>query len=180
MTRANQLPGVALAAAMLAGMVWASNASITVHTSADAMLRLAWSVLPERVEVCREPDANEQARLPQHMRQRLVCEGDAASYRLTVRADGRTLADQIVRAGGMRRDRRLYVFHEAPLPVGERAIDLRFDRIDRAGTPSPLLPSGPGVSTVPPHLAFVQRVTVRSREVVIITYDPERRALVAK
>jgi hypothetical protein len=186
-TIADRLLGAALAAAALAAVVSGSNASLTAHPTADAMLRLAWSALPERVETCREATAEELARLPPHMRQRLVCEGSAASYRLTVRAGGAVVADRVVRAGGLRHDRRLYVFQEIRIPAAETAVEVRFDRIEAAAaTAAPAAsPSGRAVppsgsrESIPPRLAFVDRLPVEPRSVVLITYDPGRRALIA-
>jgi len=125
-----------IAAAALAGTVWVSNAPLTVHPSPDAVLRVAWSALPERVETCREPSAEELSGLPTHMRQRLVCEGTAAAYRLTVRAGTAPIAGRAVQAGGLRHDRRLFVFEEIRLPAGTTDVDVRFERIDTAGAPA--------------------------------------------
>lgn len=179
MTRLNRLAGMIAAAAAMVALVCASTASVTIHGSNDAILRLAWSARPERIEQCRQQSADELARLPPHMRQPLVCEGVAAPYRLTVRRDGVVLADQVVRGGGLRQDRRLYVFHEIALPAGESAIEVRFDRLGSV-TPSPLSAPTAGVSAVPPRLSFEERVRFRPREAVLITYDPGRQSLVAR
>lgn len=188
MTVLDRLAGALLAAAALAAMAFASNASIGAHRSADGMLRVAWSAMPEWVETCREASAEELARLPPHMRQRLVCEGTTASYRLTVRAGGALLADRVVRAGGLRHDRRLYVFQEFRIPAGETGIDVRFDRVEGGGGPG----VGPGAAppaqpefrrvqkdSVAPRLAWTERVAFTTRSVVLVTYDARRRALFA-
>jgi hypothetical protein len=120
--RLDRIIGAAAALAAMAAIVWASNAPMTIHGSNQGLLRLAWSALPERVEVCREQSAEELARLPAHMRQPLVCEGTSARYRLTVRHEGRLIADRILHGGGVRQDRRLYVFHELPLEPGQTTI----------------------------------------------------------
>lgn len=174
----HRVAGIVCGAAALIALVRASTASIVVHESDDAVLRLAWSARPERIEECRPRSAQELAALPAHMRQPLVCEGVAAQYRLTVRREGAIVADQVVRGGGLRHDRRLYVFHEIAVPPGEIALDVRFDRLDPA-TPNPSANSAQNASAVPPHLAFEQRVRVRPRDVVLVTYDPQRRMLVA-
>lgn len=178
--------------AATAGIVWASTVSIPVHRSEHALLRLAWSARPERIESCRQQSAEELAKLPVHMRQPVVCEGVPAEYRLTVRSGGKLVTDRLVRGGGLRQDRRLYVFEEVRLDPEEAAIQVRFDRLgsnppvealteDHSRTLAPgsearLQPRG---ETVPPHLVFEQRLRVRPREVILITYSPERRALVA-
>jgi hypothetical protein len=188
-TPADRLLGAALATAVMAGIAWTSNAPMTAHGSADAVLRLAWSALPERVETCREQTVEELARLPRHMRQPLVCEGRAASYRLTVRADDTVIVDHVVRAGGMRHDRRLYVLRDISVPPVETGLEVRFDRMDASST----APAGDGAAlpraggtpprqqgdTVPAHLAYAERLRFTPRRVVLITYDAQQRALIA-
>jgi hypothetical protein len=85
MTWIDRTAGAALAVASLAGVAWLSRAPVTAHRSDEAVLRLAWSALPERIEECRERTPEELAQLPQHMRQPVVCEGTTATYRLQVR-----------------------------------------------------------------------------------------------
>ena len=174
-----RLAGIACAAAALMALVTASTTPLTVHERDDAVLRLAWSARPERIEDCRPRSAEELAALPRHMRQPMVCEGVAAQYRLTVRLGGAVVADQVVRGGGLRHDRLLYVFHEIPLPPGDVAIEVRFDRIDPA-RPNPSAAPAPITAAVPPRLGFDQHVRLRPREVVLVTYDPQRRLLVAR
>jgi len=171
--------GLAAAVAATAAIVWASNAPMTVHGSKQGMLRLAWSVRPERVEVCREQSPEELAKLPQHMRQPLVCEGTSARYRLTVRREGDLVVDRMLHGGGVRQDRRLYVFEELPLALAQTSIEVRLDRIDDATTrPSPRGNQVVAVESVPPHLSLSQRVSVEPRHVLLVTYSPERRTLV--
>jgi hypothetical protein len=188
MTLRDRLAGTVIVAGVLSGVVWGSNAPMSVHPSADAMLRVAWSAFPERVEICREAPAEELARLPAHMRQRLVCEGRAATYRLTVRAGGVAVVDRVVQAGGVRHDRRLYVFHEAPVPATALEIDVRFERVeatvDGAASTSPSAQgsTAPHASRewIPARLAYVDRLRPTPGSVVLITYDAGRRALVAR
>ena len=166
---------------VIAGM-WAvasgSTAPVAVHRSDHAIVRLAWSARPERVEKCREQTPEELAKLPQHMRQRVVCEGTSARDRLTVRYRDAVVAERIVRGGGLRHDRRLYVFQDIPVDAGAAEIEVHFDRIDGDDTKAPD-PRHDG-ETVPAHLEFEQDLQVRPREVILITYSPEGRALIAK
>jgi hypothetical protein len=188
MTLPNRILGAALAVALMAALVWLSNAPITLHGSEQAVLRLAWSARPERIENCRQQSREELARLPAHMREPVVCEGATAEYRLRVSAGGQTVVDQLVRGGGLRQDRGLYVFHEVPLDPGDATIDVRFDRLG-PDTPSRDSPDRtetadttrrqPRGEAVPPHLSFQQRLHVKPREVILVTYSPERRTLVA-
>jgi hypothetical protein len=200
MSAVTRLFAVALGAAATLGLGWASTLPLAVHGAPDAMLRVAWSARPERVEECREQSAEDLARLPAHMRQPVVCEGAAATYRLQVIHDGRVIADDVVRGGGLRQDRRLYVFREFAVPPGDARVEVRFDRIGApaatspgealgetapaaAARPSADHPRGPSssrprVGTVSPHLVFDRRLTLAPREVVLVTYDAATRALV--
>jgi hypothetical protein len=176
-TATTRILSLAAACAVIAGVVWLSSVPITAHASSAALLRLAWSARPERVEDCRQRSAEELANLPQHMRQPLACEGTTAEYRLQVRAAGALVVDRVVRGGGMRHDRRLYVLEEVPVPAGDTDIQVRFDRVETARSAS----TGPPqrIESVPPHLDYEQRITFRTREVVLITYTPDVRALAA-
>ena len=107
--RGARLLSVVVTAAIMAARAAASNAPLSPHPPGHALLRLAWSARPERIEHCRAQSADELARLPPHMRQAVVCEGVTARYRLTARHDGRLLVDRIVSGGGLWQDRRLFV-----------------------------------------------------------------------
>lgn len=173
MTVYDRVAGAALGVAATAGLVWTANVPITVHGSDHALLRLAWSARPERIEQCRQQTTEELARLPAHMRQGVVCEGVTAQYRLTVRHEGQIVAERVVRGGGWRHDRRLYVFEELPLEPGIRSVEVRFDRLDGERPPA-----SESADAVPPHLVFDERIRIGRREVILVTYSPERRALV--
>jgi hypothetical protein len=189
MTNFDRALGLVLATAAAAGLSWASNVPMPAYHSRDAVLRLAWSARPERVEECHQRSEEELARLPPHMRQPFACEGTTAQYRLQVRIDGEIRTDRIVRGGGLRHDRRLYVFEELPIPTGQAAVDVRFDRVGHgqagnvsernggmasAGSPGP----APRAESVPPHLAVTERLVVAPRAVILVTYSGEGRALV--
>jgi hypothetical protein len=188
MTLGDRSAALAVTAVVMAVLAWASVAPMPVHGSADAVLRVAWSARPERVERCRERSAEELESLPAHMRQPVACEGAAAEYRLTVTRNGLAVVDRLVRGGGLRHDRRLYVLEEIPMLPGEVTIDVRFDRLGTdaggasgvgaaraAGPAERAVPQG---ESVPPQLALTERLSVREREVVLVTYSAERRSLV--
>lgn len=188
MTPIKHLLAAALTIGVMAALVTASHAPLTSHASAGAVLRLAWSARPERIETCQVQTEAELAKLPPHMRQPVTCAGTTAHYRLTVLHEGRLVADRLVHAGGLRQDRRLYVLEEMPLPVGETLVEVRFDRVE-ADPPSlpvvksPLQPARQADrlqrgETVPPHLAFAERLRAAPRTVVLVTYDPGRRQLI--
>jgi hypothetical protein len=185
---------VAMAAAL--GLTWLSHAPIGSGQPADGTLRLAWRARPERIETCQAQDSEALSALPAHMRQAVICEGENASYRLEVRADRQVIAERIVRPGGLRRDRPLYVLLELPMATGERDIRVELTRIEPpdptsaavahdgtdgaapADAMTEALRRGELSEALPPSLAYERRLHFAPRQVRLITYDPERRALV--
>lgn len=186
--------GTAIVAAL--GIAAVSRARIPVHTSNDAVLRLAFSARPERIEHCRTLSDAELADVPQHMRQREVCEGTTASYRLEARRNDVMLESRVVRGGGMRSDRQLYVFDEFPLPSGTSVVEVRLERIDVRDMPDSLASAAELRDTqdslatreqdararrvadaVPAQLLLRETVTLEPREVLLVTFDRETRQL---
>lgn len=176
-----RLLAVAVTAGLIAGVVAASHAPLSPHAPDGALLRLAWSARPERLEECGSQTAEELARLPPHMRQPVVCDGVTARYRLTATHAGRVLADRIVSAGGLRQDRRLYVLEDLPVPAGEALVEVRFTRIE---APAATAADRPGQDrrghTVPARLTFAERRTIEAHTVLLVTYDAEGRVLIAR
>jgi hypothetical protein len=207
--------GALLALGAAFGLAAVTTAPRRPHTDGEARLRVAFSARPERIENCRTLSERELANLPAHMRQSVVCEGFVARYRLEVRRDDSLVASALVRGGGLRHDRQLYVLRELALPSGRSTIDVRLTRID-AATPRPgrareesdhhgdggahhdSLPgsrAGAGdpedenlaqrdeeehrrriEDEVPASLVLRETVTLRPREVLLVTYDqPARR-----
>jgi len=210
MTPLTRATGIAVALATLVGIAWASSLPTAPNGSAGGVLRLAWTARPERVENCRTQSEEELSKIPAHMRQAVVCEGTTAAYRLEVSHDGSVVLDQIVRAGGWRHDRPLFVSHDIPLPPGDALINVRFVRIDAPGSAATVKPSatdgdqaekaGERHSTTmdpdrrrredeerrhlqgevaPALLSFERRLRFVPRQVILVTYDSERRELVA-
>lgn len=136
-----------------------------------AELRLAWRTPVPRVVECRVPTPEEQAELPVHMRKGEICEGRAVRYRLEVAVDGEVLRSSVEGAAGMRSDRPLHVFEEIPLAPGRRRIRIVFERADTAGASS-------GDTAVPARLEFDRELRVGVHDVVLVTYDADRRRLV--
>lgn len=176
---ASRIGGAALVAAVIAGIARLSSVPIVAHPSADAVLRLAWSARPERIENCRQRTPEELAELPQHMRQPLACEGAAAEYRLQVRVNGALVAERMVHGGGLRRDRRLYVLQEFRIPSGAAAIDVRFDRSGGPQSDVSRVPAALHPESVPPHLSLERRFQLSPREVVLVTYSAQDQKLFA-
>jgi hypothetical protein len=204
-TPLGRVMGIAAALLVTIGITWASAVRMP-SSPAVAVLRLAWTARAERIEDCRRQSEEELAKLPAHMRQAVVCEGTTAAYRLEVRRDGALIADQIVRGGGLRHDRPLYVFRDISLPPGDAAISVRFVRVDSAaagassGTPSALRSDDDRHSNamddgrrrregeerirgreeaIAASLSLERRFHFVAREVILVTYDAERRELVA-
>jgi len=205
--------GLAIALAATAGIAWASNFPMTPYASPDAVLRLAWTARPERVENCRPQTDEELAKLPAHMRQSTVCEGTTASYRLELRREGSLIAELTVRGGGLHHDRPLYVFRDIPMPAGETAISIHFSRLEATPTTTPgarapaASPAGKPApadamrqansmdperrrregeerllqrsEAVPASLSLEKTFHFVPREVILVTYDVERRELLA-
>lgn len=186
MTPLARTMGLAVALAVGVAITRASVFNMNVDASAAAVLRLAWTARPERIENCRQLSAAEQANIPAHMREATTCEGATAEYRLEVLRNGLPIANHVVRAGGFRHDRPLYVFHEFRLPAGDAAIAVRFDRVDAASrSPTNTVPQAPPLGrpghaeVVPASLLLDRQFRFIAGEVVLVTYDPERRMLVA-
>jgi hypothetical protein len=195
-TAARSVLAWALPIAAGAGIVWASHVPVGLNRPGQALVRLAWGVKPERIETCRDLTAEELAGVPQHMRRTRICEGTTAEYRLVVRDGTGVRVDRAIRGGGLRQDRRLYVFEELPLAPGAATVDVRFDRVTDAdhdddgaeerdrdeqdeedrGSDDEAERQG----AVPPRLSLVKQVEVRPGDVVLVTYDPEQRVLVAR
>lgn len=119
--------GIATAAG-LALLAYLSAVPLPYHADAAAGLRLSWSARPERIEVCRAVSAEEQARREEHMRQRVECEGSFATYTLRVELDDRVVGETLVRGGGLRHDRPLYLLRDYAIPSGMHRVRVALTR----------------------------------------------------
>lgn len=124
------LAAATLSAAVLLATAWGSIAPLKVARGDGAILRISLGARPERIEVCRRQTDEELARLAPQMRQSVVCDGTTARYRLEVRRNGELLHSQVVRGGGLRNDRPLYVSRDLPVPPGPAVIAVWLARID--------------------------------------------------
>ena len=177
--------GIAIAFGLLLAMTWASTAPLRVATSDAAIVRLSLGARPERIETCRRQSDEELEKLAPQMRQRVICEGVTARYRLSVRRNGQLLHEQVVRGGGLRRDRRLYVsrdLHVRPGP-GVVAVDLvRIDTVvarDEEDEEEEEERERRRVEDVPAELHLEIEAVLEPREVLLVTYDPVSRRLVS-
>lgn len=135
-------------------------------------LRLAWRMAVPRVVECRTPTAEELEELPVHMRQDEICEGRPVSYRLEVSVDGEVRHRDTVRAEGARADRPMQIFETLPLEPGARDVRVVFERADRGEA------SSSEATSLPDRVLFDRRLDVAPRDVVLVTWDPDRRSLV--
>jgi len=122
--------GLTVAAFGLIALRAGSLAPLRTSAVGESVLRLSWSARPERIEQCRRLTDAELAERPQHMRLRWECEGRFARYLLSVRVDGRIVASDTVRGGGLRNDRPMHLFREYALRPGERRLGVTLRRID--------------------------------------------------
>jgi hypothetical protein len=177
------LVGAVVALLFAAALAAASRVPLVAHATDDALLRLAWTARPERIERCRTLGAEELAALPAHMRQAVECESVTARYRVEVFRDGTLLAADDLRGGGLRNDRQLYHHRELRVPSGPSAIEVRVTRThpEVAATTAPQSSDSARArrraDEMPPALVLAEAVTLEPREVMLIVYDRTARRL---
>lgn len=161
------------ACAMVLAIGALSRVPYEADGSAEALIRLAWRARGTRVEDCRTPTLEELHALPVHMRRDRICEGRVLPYRLEVRIDERPVLDQLVRAHGARADRPLYVYAELPVAPGRHSVNVRFVR-----------QNGDDVGDVDEHtpaeLSLDAELVLARKDIALVTYDAEARALVLR
>ena len=195
--------GLLLIGAGAAATAWLSVAPYAVPGSEQGVLRLAWSGRPERIEKCRRLTDAELEGVPAHMRQRVKCEGRAATYRLVLTVDGAERYRDSLAGGGARSDRPLHVLRDVPLAPGRHTIDLSVMRIepeeaDGLGDDTPA-PAGPDTAAgggregreraerarsrreaLPRMLSLGGDVLLAAGDVVLVSYDADARRLVLR
>ena len=195
--------GVAATLVLIGGVATAklSQWPYRVPASAGAVVRLAWSGRPERIEHCRRLTDQELEAVPAHMRQRVHCEGRASRYRLEVKVDGQSAAADILEGGGARSDRPIHLLLDVPVGPGGHLIELAVDRIDSIPPPADSGRSGLADAggtpaggareqreaaerdrarreAMPPRLRFEQTIDLAAGEVVVITYNRDQKRLI--
>ena len=178
---------LALAAAVVlasaAALAALSSTPYTAESGDRAIVRLAWRARGERVRECHRLSAEELARLPQHMRQEEVCERRILPYRLQVDLDGVRVVDELVRAGGAREDRPLFVFHDLSVMPGTHHLQITFAREGTAQETEEeegaidATEAGRRARETPQHLGLDAPVVVVPRQIMLVTYDDEGRRL---
>lgn len=167
------------------------------HRDSTATLRLSWTARPEWIEQCRAATDEELAKVEAHMRQRVVCEGAAATYDLRITVDDAPLAATVVRGGGLRHDRPMHVLMDQPVAPGERRVQValvRREEHDSGGFSGIIAAEDTGLfagrgareleerarraaAAVPPRLLLDTLLHLAPREVTLIRYDADRRRL---
>lgn len=188
----------------LAAIAAGSATPVPFHPGDAGRLRLSWSARPERIEVCRTLSDEELERVAEHMRRRVECVGQFASYELVVLVDGRPVATSVVRGAGLRHDRPIYLLREFEIPRGAHRLGVRFSRRETVArdtaAASDSLSALPydaddtgiyvgraereavertrrGRAAIPPRLALDTTLTIGPRRVIVVTLNHERRVL---
>ncbi len=184
--------GILVACAVLLPIAWISTMPMSLGEGHDALVRLSLGARPERVEVCRAQSDEELLKVAPQMRQQVICEGTTAKYRLQMFRDGQLLLNRSLRGGGMRHDRQLYIAQDLNVPAGSARYEVQLNRIDSLG-PQPEreddTEKGRALSarrrrtrdeSIPGTLRLDLDVMLKAGEVLLITYDPEKRQLVSR
>lgn len=160
-----------------------------------ALVRLDWRARAERVEECRPPTEDEIAERPPHMRPREICEGRVTPYSLRVEVDRAVVVDDTVHGAGAREDRPLYVAREIAVRPGLHDLRIDFEKIE------PEEEGGGEAETerdederdedeeehdraelyaaeLTPSVSLTGAFRLEPRQVLVVTYDPDRRRLV--
>lgn len=183
MTRAlRRLAQVALAAMGLVATAALSLWPWVAEPLPDGMVRFSWRARGEVVTRCRRPTAEELAGTPAHMRQETICEeGVVAPYHLRLAVNGQVLVDSTAPGSGGRGDRSMYLFRELRVATGTHRIVAELVRTDigeDAGTTEETVSArNRRQRAIPRRLMVDTTVTIGEREVVLVTYDAERRRL---
>jgi hypothetical protein len=196
-TRAGRIVlGTSLASVAILAIGAATRVPWTATPADRALLRLSWRAESETMQECRSLTEEELAELPVHMRTPEVCERRAVPYLLKVDIDGRTFLDDTLHGSGAREDRPVYVFREFALRPGTHAVDVEFfaigaedagmdeddedDRFDREGNDEES-EDDENVDVddlTEVRLTYSDTILFSQREVALVSYDPDRQALV--
>jgi hypothetical protein len=151
----------AVALGLSAALVVCSGLPYVADSSDDALIRLSWRAVGERIEECRKPTEEELAALPPHLRRQEICAGRTTPFQLAVSIDGAAVFEDRIRPGGARQDRPVYVLQEFPLSPGRHRLQVRF---------AAELPAGADREARAP-LVLDQILTLEPRTIALVTYD---------
>lgn len=181
-------------------MAYLSAAPIPYHANESARLRLSWSARPERIEVCRTLSDDELARLAEHMRQRVSCDGVFATYTLRIAVDGNAIDESVIRGAGLRNDRPLYLLRDYIVPPGTHRFQVTLTRREKTDDDAAAFATAvvPDVDTgryagraqreatehsrraraaIPASLTLDTVFSLTPRRVALVTFNAERRTL---
>ena len=192
--------GAAVTAIGVVLLAYLSAAPVPYHANESARLRLSWSARPERIEVCQTLSAEELAQVAEHMRQRESCEGVFATYALRISVDGRVVGESIIRGAGLRNDRPMYLLRDYAVLPGVRRFHVTLTRREKtdddAAAYAPVARtdvdtgryagraqreanehSRRAQAAIPANLTVDTVISLTPRQVALITFNAERRAL---
>jgi hypothetical protein len=186
--------GIAIALASLLAITYASSAPMTTGNPGDAFIRLSIAARPERIETCRTLSDEELAKVAPQMRQRVICEGTTARYQLTLHRDDQLLVSRMLRGGGLRHDRRMYVLRDLRVPPGPSRLRVRIVRVDTvaATTASDAADEDDDddrerarrqrgrEAAIPAEISADLTADIGPGEVLLIMYEPELHRLVSR
>jgi hypothetical protein len=200
-TAGGAIAGVIGAALAVAAIAAGSATPVGLASVDGARVRVSWTARPERIETCRALSDEELAQRPEHMRQRMECEGGFATYALDVAVDGRRLGESVVKGGGVRNDRPIHYLQEFEVEPGEREVQLTLVRREANAARSEEDghddddDDDRGISAVrterereerrrrertalPAKVELDTTLSLRGGQVAVITFDPVRQAFV--
>jgi hypothetical protein len=169
--RGRLVTGVATGVLLL-GLAASSAVDVPWHEAATAELRLSWTARPERIDRCRVLTESELVDVPVHMRRAVECDGQAATYVLTVRVDGRSVDSAVVRGSGARHDRPIFLLRRYPIEPGRHRVEVRMRRREAVDIEGDTMPTDR--SRLPRDLPLDTLVTARAGAVVLVHYDGGR------
>lgn len=167
MTAGRRFAAIGVAVSLGAVIAALSRVPYTPVKGDHALVKLSWRYRGEPVTDCRAVSPEERSRMPAHMRRDTVCSGRLPPHRLKLFLDGTVVEDVLLEPGGAHGDRPIAVYRELQVQPGMHDLRIHFGA------------EGAGASdTDDLDARFSLRLV--ARQVALITYDPERDALVQK
>lgn len=98
----------------------------------EALLRLSFKHPGKPVGECRERTAEELAKLPPHLRNKIECPRERSPVRAVVELDGKPLYDEVFRPAGLKRDGAAAGYRRLAIPAGRHTLTVGFNDDVRA------------------------------------------------
>ena len=183
-TTARRFSGFLVLIAATISLSLLSRTRYVAEPASHAVLRMAWRTRGTRVRECRHRTPEEIARLPVHMREDEVCEGRLLPYALVVSLDSQVVDSEQVRPSGVREDRPLYVYREFVVAPGTHRVRVEFTRLgnqqEEPAHEEPAHPEHHQPNPAPARLGLDTAVALDSRDIALVTYDPDLERLVLR